>query len=244
MYILQKGAQEFGINISDQQLSAFKLYSSELAIWNKTTNLTAIRDKYDVEKKHFLDSISIVPIISELIASGKTISVIDIGSGAGFPGLPLKILFPHINLSLVESNGKKVSFLNHICGRLGFDDVKVLNERAELLAHKSIRETFDVIVARAVGNLTMLSEITLPFCVVGGKVVLHKGQDISTEVEESLYSVGLMGGSVSNVEQVSFPELNLNGTIVVMDKIESSRAQYPRRPGMPHKKPLRHPKNF
>ena len=110
MYILQKGAQEFGINISDQQLSAFKLYSSELAIWNKTTNLTAIRDKYDVEKKHFLDSISIVPIISELIASGKTISVIDIGSGAGFPGLPLKILFPHINLSLVESNGKKVSF--------------------------------------------------------------------------------------------------------------------------------------
>ena len=106
--------------------------------------------------------------------------------------------------------------MNHICGRLGFDDVKVLNERAELLAHKSIRETFDVIVARAVGNLTMLSEITLPFCVVGGKVVLHKGQDISTEVEESLYSVGLMGGSVSNVEQVSFPELNLNGTIVCL----------------------------
>ena len=244
MYILQKGAQEFGVNISDQQLSAFKLYSSELAIWNKTTNLTAIRDKYDVEKKHFLDSISIVPIISELIASGKTISVIDIGSGAGLPGLPLYILFPHINLSLVESNGKKVSFLKHICGRLGFDDVKILNERAELLAHKSIRETFDLIVARAVGNLTMLSEITLPFCVVGGKVVLHKGQDISTEVEESLYSVGLMGGSVSNVEQGSFPELNLNGTIVVMDKIESSPAQYPRRPGMPHKKPLRHPKNF
>ena len=186
MYILQKGAQEFGVNISDQQLSAFKLYSSELAIWNKTTNLTAIRDKYDVEKKHFLDSISIVPTISELIASGKTISVIDIGSGAGFPGLPLKILFPHINLSLVESNGKKVSFLNHICGRLGFDDVKVLNERAELLAHKSIRETFDLIVARAVGNLTMLSEICLPFCVVGGKVVLDKGQDICSEVEESL----------------------------------------------------------
>ena len=96
MYILQKGAQEFGINISDQQLSAFKLYSSELAIWNKTTNLTAIRDKYDVETKHFLDSISIVPIISELIASGKTISVIDIGRGAGFPGLPLKILHTQI----------------------------------------------------------------------------------------------------------------------------------------------------
>ena len=245
MYILQKGAEEFGINISDEQLSAFKLYSSELTIWNNITNLTAIRDEPDVEKKHFLDSISIVPIISDLITRGRTISVIDVGSGAGFPGLPLKILFPHINLSLVESNGKKVSFLNHICGRLGFNDVRIHNERAELLAHnKSLRETFDLILARAVGNLTMLSEITLPFCIVGGKVVLHKGPNISTEVEDSMYSIGLMGGMMSNVAQVALPDLNLNGTIVVIDKIESSPAQYPRRPGIPHKKPLRYPKNF
>jgi 16S rRNA (guanine527-N7)-methyltransferase len=245
LYILKKGAEEFGINISDEQLSAFKLYSSELTIWNKITNLTAIRDEPDVEKKHFLDSISIVPIISDLITRGKTISVIDVGSGAGFPGLPLKILFPHINLSLVESNGKKVSFLNHICDRLGFDDVRIHNERAELLAHdKSIRETFDLILARAVGNLTMLSEITLPFCIVGGKVVLHKGSNISTEVEDSMYSIGLMGGVMSNVAQVALPDLNLNGSIIIIDKIESSPAQYPRRPGIPHKKPLRYPKNF
>ena len=242
MYILQQGAQQFGINISDQQLSDFKIYSAELTIWNNITNLTAIRDEPDVQRKHFLDSISIVPIITDLISCGKRVSVIDVGSGAGFPGLPLKILFPHINLSLLESNGKQVSFLNHICDKLGFDDVKIYNQRAEVLAHnESIRETFDLILSRAVGNLRVLSEIALPFCIVGGKVVLHKGPNISNELEESRYSVGLMGGRVSNVEQLTLPELDLNGTVVVIDKIKSSPVKYPRRPGIPQKRPLKHP---
>ena len=239
MDILKKGAQQFSIDISEQQLSSFQIYSTELMLWNSIMNLTAIRNEPDIENKHFLDSISIVPVISDLIANNRPVSVIDIGSGAGFPGMPLKILFPHIDLTLVESNGKKVSFLHHVSGKLGFDDVVIYHQRAEILAHEeSMREKFDLILSRAVAELRVLSEITLPFCKLGGRVVLHKGSDVDREMEESTYSINLMGGRISHIENIQLSRLNIDRSAVVIEKNQISPIQYPRRPGMPSKKPL------
>ncbi|MFZ7104852.1 MAG: 16S rRNA (guanine(527)-N(7))-methyltransferase RsmG [Peptococcaceae bacterium] len=232
------GAGKIGIELDSAKIEKFMLYYNELVDWNNRINLTAITDVDDVQIRHFLDSLTIIPVIKDKIAAGCRL--IDIGSGAGFPGIPLKIAVPEIKMSLLEATAKKVLFLEHIVKETGLNDVEIINGRAEEAAQKpEYREQFDVAVSRAVADLAVLSELTLPFCKVGGCVIAQKKGDVQLEIEQSLKAVEILGGSLSKVEKVDIAGLDDGRCLVVIDKVKPTPEKYPRRPGMPEKRPLK-----
>jgi 16S rRNA (guanine527-N7)-methyltransferase len=191
---LKDGAKKLGLQLSAQQLEKFQIFYRELIDWNKKVNLTRITDYEEVQVKHFLDSLT-VTLGMQPIDEGKVLNVIDIGTGAGLPGIPLKIVFPNINLTLLEATAKKAKFLEHIVGRLGLDKVEIVVGRAEETAHDAqYRERYDVALSRAVATLPTLVELTLPFCIVGGRCVTQKKGDIDREVERALKVIAVMGG--------------------------------------------------
>jgi 16S rRNA (guanine527-N7)-methyltransferase len=182
---LVEGAEKLGITLDSSQLEQFAMYYRDLIEWNERINLTAVTDIEEVQVKHFLDSLTLVSLIRE--KQCENCKVIDVGTGAGFPGIPLKIALPQINMTLLEATAKKAGFLEHIIKELKLQDIDVLNERAEEAAQKpDFREKFDVVVSRAVAELAILAELTLPFCAVGGCVIAQKKGDIQLELEQSL----------------------------------------------------------
>lgn len=239
---LSAGAKRLGIELSALQRAQFQAYRLELLSWNKRMNLTAITDPDEVETKHFLDSLTVALALSGLprIAEGAPpLRVLDVGSGGGFPGLPLKIAFPELAIVLLEATQKKASFLRYVTEALSLFDVVTISERAEDLAHgPHQREAYDVVVARALAPLAELAELTLPLCRVGGMVVAQKKGDITAELALGQRSIEKLGGEASETITVSLPDLAEERKLVVLKKVSATPSEYPRRSGLPHKSPL------
>jgi 16S rRNA (guanine527-N7)-methyltransferase len=235
MQHLVSGAAELGLTLNQVQLGRFQTFYEELTDWNRRFNLTSITGFEDVQVKHFLDSLSLV-IAGERLNSTR---IIDVGAGAGLPGLPLKIVFSEAKLVLLESRGKKVTFLNHIVKKLSLTNVEVISSRAEDAAHLGqYRESFDVVVSRAVAPLPELVELTLPFARTGGVFITQKKGDIDTEVEEATKAIKLLGGRLREVKVIDLKELSDGRRLVIIDKISPTPKAYPRRAGMPRKRPI------
>ena len=235
---LAAGARKLGLELTPQQLEQFQVYYQELIDWNRRLNLTAITDYEEVQVKHFLDSLTVVPALRQ--PPSKDMRLIDVGTGAGIPGIPLKILLPDIQLVLLDATKKKASFLEHIVHRLGLKDVEIVVGRAEEIAHQpEYREGFDLVLSRAVANLPVLVELTLPFCTVGGRFIAQKKGDLRAEVQAAQRAIFLMGGELTDVKRIELPEFADERWLVVIDKVKETPPQYPRRPGVPAKRPLR-----
>ncbi len=231
--LLAETAAAWGLPLTETQLKQFAAYTSTLQIWNVRVNLTAITDPEGVVVRHFLDSLRCAS------AWGATpASLIDIGSGAGFPGIPLKILHPSLRLTLVESVGKKAAFLGHIVERLALDDVTVLDSRAEVVGHDpQHREQYDVATARAVAGLRVLAEYGLPLVRLGGRLLAPKGADVAAELTAARRAIKILGGEVPAVEPVTLPGVDPR-TLVVIGKTRATPLEYPRAVGVPARRPL------
>lgn len=237
MEILARSSGELGIHLSSHQLDQFETYYRELSDWNLRMNLTSVVDYGEVQVKHFLDSFTVCLAIPEGLAS--LASLVDVGAGAGLPGLPLKLAFPHIQLALVESVGKKAQFLRHVVETLGLSGVEVHTGRAEQLAHRpELRESFDLAVTRGLARLSTLAEYTLPFCRLGGRIVALKHGNIDEELAGASNALEVLGGRADKVHPVGVSGLTDNRIVVVAEKVKPTPDRYPRRPGMPAKRPL------
>ena len=223
------------VRLNNSQWEAFKRYEAELLEWNTRFNLTAIRDVEGIRVKHFLDSLTCVVALRDLPPT----RLIDVGTGAGFPGIPIKILFPALRLTLLESVGKKAEFCRHVVKTLKLEGVEVVQARAEeagqMPAH---REKYDWAVARAVAGLPVLVEYLLPFVRVGGRMLAQKGESGPAEAHAAAPAMRLLGGQLRQLTPVNLPGVVEDRYLVVIDKIAATPQQYPRRPGLPLKKPL------
>ncbi len=237
MEILSEGAKELGIRLTSLQLDQFETYFGELADWNQRMNLTSVVEYEEVQVKHFLDSLTVVLAFPGGL--GGLESVIDVGAGPGFPGLPLKLVYPDLRLALVESVGKKTDFLKHLVSTMGLSGVEVHTGRAERLSHQpELREAFDLVVTRALARLPVLAEYTLPFCVTGGVMVALKHGGIDAELAGAAHALEALGGRMGKVTPVEVTGLTDNRILVAVDKIGSTPERFPRRPGIPAKRPL------
>lgn len=235
---LFEAANHFGINLSAIQLEQFRLYRDELISWNRSLNLTAINTPEEIELKHFADSLSVFPALEKEALQGSP-EVIDIGTGAGFPGIPLKIAFPYIRLTLLDSTQKKLRFIEHVITRLGLDNASTVAGRAEEIAHDpSHRSRYQLVLSRAVAKLPTLAELCLPYCSANGFFVAYKKGDIYQEVASCQNAVERVGGKIKGLAKVTFPGLEDGRFIVIMEKISPTPLKYPRRSGIPLKNPL------
>lgn len=233
-----KDLGEFHITLTDSQVKQFLLYYEMLIERNKVVNLTAITDFDEVLKKHFIDSMSLVKAC-DLNNSGDDISLIDIGTGAGFPGIPLKIAFPNLKITLMDSLNKRIDFLDEVISLLNLDGISTVHGRAEDYARPGqLREKYDLCVSRAVANLSTLTEYCLPYVKVGGKFISYKSEKITEEMKDAEYAINLLGGKIE--EQISFmlPDSELYRNLFVVVKKNITPEKYPRKAGMANKKPL------
>ncbi|MBE3120015.1 MAG: 16S rRNA (guanine(527)-N(7))-methyltransferase RsmG [Candidatus Atribacteria bacterium] len=233
--LVHEAQQLFGVHLTGRQVVALMTFERELLAWNEKFNLTAIRDAEGIRTKHFLDSFSCVLAWKE----NPPRRLIDIGTGAGFPGIPLKILYPSMRLTLIESVGKKANFCRHMIETLKLEAVEVVTARAEdvgqMPAH---REAYDWAVARAVANLPVLAEYLLPLVQVGGAILAQKGQSGPAETHKAEKALKILGGRTRQLLPVTLPGVADERFLVVVDKVAATPPQYPRKPGIPAKKPL------
>lgn len=230
---LINSAKQLNIDIDSQQMEQFKIYTDYLLEYNKHTNLTSITEPSTVAIKHFLDSL----LLSKFLKNSK-ISLIDIGTGAGFPGMPIKIFYPEINLTLVDSLNKRINFLNTLSQKLNIE-VNIFHKRAEELSrNKAYRDSFDVAVSRAVASLNILLEYCMPFVKVNGIFVAMKGPSVEDEVKAAKNAVKALGGQIEKIEKLELPDGNGSRSIVIVKKLSSTSDEYPRQSAKIVKKPL------
>ncbi|MCR5254723.1 MAG: 16S rRNA (guanine(527)-N(7))-methyltransferase RsmG [Acetatifactor sp.] len=231
-----KDLHELGITLSDLQKQQFVRYYELLIEWNSFMNLTAITDFDEVFKKHFVDSLSLIKVAD----LDREFSVIDVGTGAGFPGLCLKIAFPKLHITLLDSLNKRLNFLNEVIDDLGLKDIKTIHGRAEDIAKKSdYREQFDISVSRAVANLTTLSEYCLPFVKVGGRFIAYKSEKIEEEKKTASSALKILGGEFESEESFYLPGSDLYRNLYSISKVSKTPGKYPRKAGLPLKEPLK-----
>ena len=245
---MKAGTRELNITLSQRQLEQFFKYYEMLVETNKVMNLTAITEEGDVVAKHFCDSLCLVKAYHELLdreSEGeakdmKTVSVIDVGTGAGFPGIPLKIAFPHLKVTLLDSLNKRIKFLNEVIDLLELNDIKAIHGRAEDYAKQAeYREQYDICVSRAVANLATLSEYCLPYVKMDGLFVPYKSGEIDEELKSSEKAVSILGGKVEEVVKFQLPGTDIGRSFVKIHKIKETKKKYPRKAGMPTKEPLK-----
>lgn len=231
----EKGLEQLRIFLDEKQIQQFIEYYEILVEWNKVMNLTAITDYEEVIAKHFLDSLALVKVCD---LSGKK-KVIDIGTGAGFPGIPLKIAFPELEIVLLDSLNKRIKFLNEVIEKLGLKNIRTIHGRAEDFAkQKEYRESFDLCVSRAVANLSTLSEYCLPYVKIEGNFIPYKSGKIDEEISQGEKAIKILGGKISQIDKFQLVDTDMERSFVVIKKEKNSPKKYPRKAGMPSKEPL------
>ena len=233
--LLFKSCGKIDVKLDEKQIGQFMAYKDLLLEWNEKMNLTAITDEREIMLKHFADCLMLCPEMDAL--GGKT--VIDVGTGAGFPGVPLKIARPELEVTLLDSLNKRITFLNEVVSGLGLEKVKCLHLRAEDGgADKNLREKFDLCVSRAVADLSVLSEYCLPFVKVGGYFISMKGPDVSEEIERAKKAVKILGGSIEEVKKTAIPGTDIVHSLVIIKKAKPTPPKYPRKAGKAKKEPI------
>ncbi len=233
--LLEKLSSDIGYVLSDRQIDQFNDFYKMLVEKNKVMNLTAITEYDEVVLKHFIDSI----VIYKRISDDNVKSIMDVGTGAGFPGIPLKILFPDIKLTLLDSLNKRILFLNEVINSLELDDIECIHGRAEDIGHlPEYREQYDLTVSRAVANLSSLSEYCIPFIRIGGKFISYKSGNIDDELNDARSAIELLGSEIEEVEKYTLPDSDVQRSLVVIRKEKKLNRKYPRKAGMPAKQPL------
>ena len=251
MQKLVEGARKLGLTLTTDQVGMFRRYRDELVAWRSRANLTAITDDEGIQTKHFLDSLSclVATTVPKSVSSAPPpfgacafkpdTRLIDVGSGAGFPGLPLKIICPAVKLTLLEATGKKVEFLRHMVGLLDLRGVTVVKGRAEELGRDADhREQYDWALARAVAEMPALIEYLLPFVRIGGRALAQKGQDAPAEVAAAETAIVHLGGRLNRLVPVELTGIAETRYLVIVDKVAATPDHHPRRPGMPSKNPI------
>ncbi len=226
-----------GIELSEKQIGQFNTYYKMLVEWNEKINLTAVTEQEEVYLKHFYDSIT--PLFYADIEKGA--SLCDVGAGAGFPSLPMKIIRPDLKITIVDSLNKRINFLNELTAVLGLDKIHLVHDRAETFGshNAEARHMFDVVTARAVAQLNVLSELCLPLVRTGGQFIVMKGKKGQEELDESKFALDLLGGELTKVHQLSLPKEESDRYIMIIDKKRKTPKKYPRKPGTPNKSPLK-----
>ena len=233
--VLEQGCEQIGISLNEEQKQQFIAFYEYLVEKNKVMNLTGITEFQEVLVKHFLDSLACVKVVD----MKKVTTVMDIGTGAGFPGVPLKIAFPHLEACLLDSLKKRVNFLEETFALLKLQNITAIHGRAEEFAkNKSYRETYDLCVSRAVSNLATLSEYCLPYVKVGGKFISYKSGTVQEEAEQAEKAVRILGGKIQDVVYFNLPDSEIQRSLVVIEKIKPTPGKYPRKAGTPLKEPL------
>ena len=227
-------ARDINIDLSTNELDELFLYKNLIVDWNKKVNLTAITDDYDFIIKHLIDSLTINKYIE------KNKKIIDIGTGAGFPGIPIKIINKESKITLFDSLNKRIKVLEDIINKIGLNNVELMHGRAEeVFRNNSYREKYDIATSRAVANLSVLSELMLPSVKMGGICICMKGNNAVEEVEEAQYAIKTLGGIIEKIDTITLPGLNLERNIIIIRKVKSTPKIYPRKAGTPQKKPLK-----
>lgn len=233
--IFEEKLRDLKIELNDRQREQFDMFYEILVEWNTFMNLTGITEYEEVNEKHFVDSLSIV----KAVELEKIKTVIDVGTGAGFPGIPLKIAFPHLEVVLLDSLNKRVKFLNEVIEKLGLTGIRAVHGRAEDFARqKEYRESFDLCVSRAVANLATLSEYCIPYVRTGGRFVPYKSGEIDEEVKQAERAVRILGGEIEEVVKFQLPGSEIGRSFVKMKKRKPTEKKYPRKAGVPAKEPL------
>ena len=237
--LFSQGLEELGIDLSNDQIDQFVKFYEMLVEKNKVMNLTGITEFNEVIVKHFIDSLALVKVIDKDKLSDD-ISIIDIGTGAGFPGIPLKIAFPEIRITLLDSLNKRINFLKEVSEELGFENIEFIHGRSEDFGRNpQYREKFDICVSRAVANLATLSEFCVPFVKVEGSFVSYKAGDCGEEISNSIKAVEKMGGKIINQLEYVVPTSDLNRVLLVIKKEKATPKLYPRKAGTPAKEPIK-----
>ena len=231
---LSKKLSEHGIELSETQKEQFQTYYQLLVEWNEKMNLTSITEEHDVYLKHFYDSIT----PSFYYDFDGELSICDVGAGAGFPSIPLKIVFPELKVTIVDSLNKRIQFLNHLAAELGLQDVSFVHDRAESYGKGAYRESYDIVTARAVARLTVLSELCLPLAKKGGQFIALKSSKGEEELQEANFAINILGGNVKETFSFELPEDAGERQMIVIDKRRQTSKKYPRKPGTPNKSPL------
>lgn len=230
---IKEECSNINITLSNEQIQQFYTYMQELIKWNSKINLTAITEPDEIIKKHFIDCLSITKYLN------NNDNIIDVGTGAGFPGIPIKIVNNTLNITLLDSLNKRINFLNEVIEKLELKNIKAIHARAEDLGKdKKYREKFDVVTSRAVANMTVLVEYLLPLTKKEGKCICMKGSEIEDELENAKYAIKLLGGKVDKVEKIEISDEQMGRNIILINKQENTPNQYPRKAGIPLKKPL------
>lgn len=233
---LVDGCRQLNIELSDEQIRQFICYYEMMTEKNKVMNLTAITEWKEVLTRHFLDSLLVCRVVD---LSGKSLTVLDLGTGAGFPGIPLKIAFPQLRVTLADSLNKRIVFLNEVIEALQLKEISAVHARAEELGHrKEYREKYDLVVSRAVANLSSLSEYCIPFVRTGGRFISYKSINIDTEYQDSKRAFSILGGRSEGVKTLPLPETDLERSFVIVDKVKATPLKYPRKAGTPSREPL------
>ncbi|WMC91095.1 16S rRNA (guanine(527)-N(7))-methyltransferase RsmG [Kineothrix sp. MB12-C1] len=234
--------EELNIPLSDQQISQFIKYYELLIEWNSFMNLTAITDFDEILKKHFIDSLSIVKAFDEMKEDirSKKVRLIDVGTGAGFPGIPLKIAFPNFDITLLDSLHKRIKFLDEVVNQLSLVRISPIHGRAEDYAKPDkLREKYDLCVSRAVANLSTLSEYCLPFVKKEGLFISYKSEKLIEELREAEKAVSILGGKIENQIYFPLPSSDINRNLLIIKKIKNTPSKFPRKAGLPAKEPIR-----
>ncbi|MBD8071241.1 16S rRNA (guanine(527)-N(7))-methyltransferase RsmG [Bacillus sp. PS06] len=233
--LFTKELGERGITLSPRQIEQFEQYFHLLVEWNEKMNLTAITDKPDVYLKHFFDSIT----AAFYYDFSKVQTVCDVGAGAGFPSIPIKICFPHLNISIVDSLQKRIGFLNHLASELSLENVTFYHDRAETFGQKQeVRESYDLVMARAVARLSVLSELCLPLVKEKGTFIAMKAASVQEEMNDAKKAIHVLGGEVEEVHHFLLPIEESDRNIVIINKVNKTPKKYPRKPGTPNRSPI------